>query len=330
MWSGSVFVMATRTDLSRSILELSARTLNVVHARDLRAAGVSRDAVANRVAGGWMAPVVGRTYAVGPDCQHPPFPSMCMAGVMAGGSGSFIDDLTAASLLDLWNRRTTAIHVSVPWKSCSNARGPFRFHRGSRMWLPDEDPRVGPIPVGNMQDVVASCSRRATSWQVAFMMQRGIYLDLCTLATLEEFVLDRAGVPGNATAQAAVRLVQRRSYGTRGVTEDAVLGDMLGAGVPVPVVNTRGIMGMSRDEADFVWLDTRRNLEVDGPHHDVEPQLSDDRARDAEALERGWSVLRVATGDFWRRRTYVMRQVLRFLAGTDVELVLGTRRLRVP
>jgi hypothetical protein len=276
-----------------------------------------------------MAPVVGLTYAVGPGCSDPTFDMSCMAATLAGGDGTRIDGETAASMLGLWNRRVRTIHATVVGKSFGAAPAKFRFHRSNGMWLPDDGLSVGPVPVAGVEQLLCNFATRATPWQLAFIIGNAIYHDLCTLASLEELVIERARVPGNATLRAAVRLVRERSSGTRGVTEDVALSDLLAMGVPVPIVNTRGSMGLSRDEPDFAWVRSRRNIEIDGKHHDEEPQLSDDRLRDGEAAALGWSVLRIAARDFWRRRTYVVQQMLRFLAGDEVELVPGSRRLLV-
>ena len=46
---------------------------------------------------------------------------------------------------------------------------------------------------------------------------------------------------------------------------------------------------------DFVCLDRRLVVEVDGPHHDSPPQLARDAARDALLARDGFEVLRISS-----------------------------------
>ncbi len=322
--------MGRTADIDLAICELAARTLSVVHASQLRLAGISRDVVATRVARGWMAPVIGGSYAVGPTCRAPSFDMRCMAGVLHAGREARIDGVTGASLLDLWNRRVDQIQIVMPSHATALGNsGEFRFRRQRTPWAPDEVVHVGPLPVGSALHLAARCAERMSPWQVAFVIHRAIYRGLASLDEFSTFAHARPRRRGNATLQLAIGLVRDGSVGTRSTTEDAALEGLIGAGIAPPIVNTRGAMGMPRDEPDFVFPTVRRNVECDGGHHDEPAQARDDRLRDAEAVDRGWGVLRFRARDYWRRRAFVTREVVRFVRGGPVELESGTRTLLV-
>ncbi len=309
--------MRSARQIDRIILELAARNESVVHARDLRALDVDRDHVTQRVGSGFMAPIVGRSYGVGPSCHDPTFRMQCMAGALAAGPGSFVDGETAAVLLDAWNRDVHSIHITTQISAPDWSASPFEFHRARGIWLPAAHRHDGPIPIAQAERMCCQFARNHSAWQLAFVIQRCIFLRLATLASLEGIADVNARSHGNATLRAAIDLVRSGSFGTRGQCEDDLLADMLAAGVDTPIVNTRGCMGMSRDEPDFVWRARRANVEMDGRQHDEPRQAEDDRLRDAEAVQRGWRVLRIRARDFWRARSRVLRHVLHFLDGGD-------------
>ena len=316
------------SEIDRAILGLAARSNSVVHARDLRAAGVTRGAVATRVRRGLMAPILGRTYGVGPDCTTPTVAMRCMAGLLVGGRGSALDHETAATLLDVWERGSSDVHVCVRDRSVESRPG-FLFHQAALGWR--ADPR---LVLGTMHCVafVDMCRRLAcdlTPWQLASVIDRGRHRGLVRVEDLVLAVERYSGHRGNATLRRAVELVLLGSVGTRSPSEDGLLADVLGAGIEEPLVNVRGCMGMSRDEPDFVWRGRMRNVEMDGRHHDREPQRSDDAARDRELAQRWWGVLRVPAWMYRRYRKVTVRRVLHFLDGGDVELAPGTRQLRL-
>ncbi len=322
--------MASSSDIDQVINELAAATLSVVHARDLRRAGISRGHVAHRVERRSMAPLLAQTYAVGPACHAPTFEMQCMAGCLAGGDGSTIDGAAAASLSGMWNRRVDVIDVSLPGRMIRSAPGTHRFQRTtSGLWLPDQGLTSGPIPLSNATRIVARFACDATVQQTAFVIYRATYLRFVTLDELETAAAELAGRRGNATFRAAIQLVRDRSAGTRCYTEDCYVHDFASVGLRMPLVNVRGALGMSRDEPDFVWVKERANVESDGSQHDDLAQAADDAIRDAEAAERGWRVLRVRSHDFHRQRRRAMRLVARFVRGEDVPMYPGTRVLRM-
>ena len=314
--------MTSGRDIDRTILHLAEQTAGVVHARDLRRAGIGRNPVARRVSDGWLGPLVRRTYAVGPGCRAPSFEQRCMAGVLDGGPTAAVDGAAAATLVGVWQRGVTTIDVTRRGCAQRPASG-YAFHEHVGIWLPERRA----IPVVPFTWMCLRMAGTHTPWQLASAIDRGVHLGLVFLDELTAFVDARLGDRHVRTLRQAVALVLEGSCGTRGAAEDRLLGSIVAAGVRVPIVNTRGALGLNRDEPDFVWPDRRLNVEVDGRHHEREPQRTDDRLRDAQAAELGWSVARVPARTAYHRPGRVVRWIAAALAREAAPVDPATRRM---
>src|SRR5689334_21100229 len=104
-----------------SVWELAARQHGVVGYGQLRAMGLSRQAIRHRVARGRLHPLRRGVYAVGRN--EVGVHGRWMAAVLAGGDGAF---LTHGSAVALWGIRSAAereIEVAVPGSSDRGGRG---------------------------------------------------------------------------------------------------------------------------------------------------------------------------------------------------------------
>lgn len=308
--------MITRS-VDATLNELAARTCSIVHARDLRSAGIGRDAIRRRIEIGTVAPILPRTYAVGPMCRQPSFEMRCMAGALAAGPGGAITGDSAGALLDVWDRSDGHVHVATPHNGPRRPPPGFTFHRSRGLLLPAGTCRCGPIPIVGFEDMCLQMARTHTKWQLAWVIRRGLHEKLVTTARLGRAVEARRHSPFVSVLRSATRLVDAHSTGTRSMSEDLFLASMLDQGAPEPIVNTRGAHGLTRDEPDFLWKHRRLNVEVDGRQHDEPAQAADDALRDAAVEALGWRVVRVRARDVWRRRARVVRAVMALMSGDD-------------
>jgi len=274
-----------------------------------------------------MHPILPRTYAVGPLCQAPTFEMRCMAGLLSGGSTSVLTGAAGGRVLGIWDRGDEAVQVAVLRGWRRNPPEGFRFHRSAGLWLPRRRISVGPLQVASVPDLCLQLARTVTPWQLAYIIGRSLYRRLVTLGELERAIGAHARNPWITVLRRAVALVASGSAGTRSSSEDVLLGSLLAGLAREPVVNTRGAMGLARDEPDFVWTDRKLNVEVDGRHHDDPHRAADDALRDEEARLLGYTVIRVPAADVWRRRRSVVDLVLRALAGEAVPIDPATRRV---
>lgn len=73
--------------------------------------------------------------------------------------------------------------------------------------------------------------------------------------------------------------------------------------------------------ADFVCLNHRLVIELDGAQHEAAAQAEHDRVRDAVLRERGFTVLRYANAAVGLRLSDIMEDVMRHLEGSPVRWV---------
>jgi very-short-patch-repair endonuclease len=67
------------------------------------------------------------------------------------------------------------------------------------------------------------------------------------------------------------------------------------AGLSRPLVNVPMIRNGVAYEADFVWLELRLVVEIDGPQHDGPEHVHADRIRDGNFFVDDFDVLRIST-----------------------------------
>lgn len=316
------------SEIDAVINQLGARSSSIVHARDLRAAGISRDAIATRIRGRSLRLVLPRTYACGPAALTLPRETMCMAGALAGGHGAVVTGETAAELSIGWDRGGTSIHVAARRPIHWEVPRPYTFLRSHVVGPVQRS--TGGVPLAPFVDMCWHMATSATPWQLAFVIRRGVFDRAVDLPALDASVAAHPYRAGRPALARAVELIRGDSAGTRGIAEDLILATMLELGVPTPLVNVRGCLGMDRDEPDFAWVGRRVNLEVDGRQHDEPTQAADDRRRDAGYAERQVVVVRVRAREVMRRsrRIQVAKAIGRLLEGGSVDLRPTTRRLR--
>jgi very-short-patch-repair endonuclease len=276
-----------------------------------------------------MAMLLPRTYAVGPQCGTPTFEMKCAAGVLHGGPGARIDGSSAAALLELWDRHDGTVHVAVPRGCRAMPASEYVFHRVDKMWVPSSELVAAPVPIVGFEDLCLRMSTTNTEWQVAFVIGRGMYARLCDIDRLMEFAARHPHANGVVVLRSAIELVRSGSAGSRSEAEDRLLELLRAAGMPVPIVNTKGVLGMPRDEPDFVWHGPRVNVEIDGAQHGDPIQAADDRLRDAEVMRRGYIPIRLQARDVYRRPSRVVACIRRALAGAPVDLDQATRYARM-
>ena len=297
MWAWHSSTMSSRRDIDRLILGLASVNDSVVHARQLRAAGVDKDHVLRRVRSGWMTPIVGDSYGVGPMAAEPTTSMLRRAALLHGGDQARLTNETGAEVLAGWDRGDGRIHVISPRDiGCGDRR--IVFHR-TRIGVVGRAAREQRWPVVDPICLCVNLGTALSPWQLCNVVRELIYRGHLTLDQLQEFVARPRRIAGMSVLRDAVALAVSNSAGTRGRTEDRFLELVRSAGLPVPRVNVRGLMGIPNDEPDFVHCDTRMNFECDGGHHLEPAQEQQDHDRDMMAGRRGWRVRRFWWRDVW-------------------------------
>jgi very-short-patch-repair endonuclease len=188
-----------------------------------------------------------------------------MAAVLACGPGAVLSHTSAAALWQLLPPRGF-VHVTVP--GAGRTRDRIRVHRSKMLSDEDATRRAG-IPVTTPARTLTDLRRIIPQPQFAAALRKAEFLRL---------PLDDRLDPDHTRSELEARFLAlcRRHR------------------LPRPAVNER----VGRYVVDFVWLDRRLVIELDGYQaHGSRSAFEADRTRDAELKLLGFEVVRLT----WRR-----------------------------
>jgi very-short-patch-repair endonuclease len=241
----------------------------------LRAIGLPRSGVSDRVAAGRLHRMHRGVYAVG----HPNLSrdGRWHAAVLACGEGAVLSHRSAAAL---WKIRRlpvaetspadSPVDVTVPGDGGRAKRRGIRIHRSPTLQPRDCTLRNG-VPVTNPARTLHDLRRVVSEKEFATAVREAEYL---RLAIGDQFGPDA----------------------TRSELESRLLGLCRRHRLPQPRVNER----VDRYVVDFLWGERRLIVEVDGwESHRFRTAFEEDRARDARLKLLGYEVLRFT----WRQVT---------------------------
>jgi Protein of unknown function (DUF559)/Transcriptional regulator, AbiEi antitoxin len=262
------------------LVELAERQYGVVTRAQMLALGLSAAAVNNRLRRGALRRLHAGVYAVGHAALRAE--GRWLAAVLACGDGAALSHVSAARL---WRMSSVpadpAVHVTV---------------RSARVERPGIVAHRGPLTGADV----------TTERGVAVTTPARTLVDLADVVTFERLrrIADRGvRLDAGAVRRAAARAPNRRGRGaiarllgddgtelrTRSGLERLMRRLAHAAGLSTPLINCR-LLGRERD---FVWLEQRLVVEVDGhAYHAPRGARENDHDRDAELTLAGWRVLR--------------------------------------
>jgi very-short-patch-repair endonuclease len=272
----------------------------VVSRAQLRALGLSVDAVDRRVASGRLHIVHRGVYAVGHAVLR--VEGRWMAAVLAGGSDAVLSHASAAAGWDLRPVGAGVVHVTVPGDAGRNRRAGLRIHRSVTLAGDTTTHRAIPIttPLRTIIDLAATLHGRPLEHVLDLAEQRGL---------VDFAELQRRTIP--SSLRAVLSLYTAGSAITRSEMEERFLALCDQHGLPRPNVNTR----IEGEEVDFAWPAARLIVEVDGyRYHRAPSRFETDRERDVKLAVAGWQVLRFTWAMITRRSAWVAGAITSRLA----------------
>ena len=288
------------------VAEVAARQHGVVSYAQLRAAGLTRDAIAHRTTHGRLTRLHRGVYLAGPitDSLTEPF-----AALLACGPTAALCHHTAGARWELLPPRPGPIHVAVT-SGRPRHRG-ITVHRS--ILRPHEITcRRGltlTTPVRTLIDLAALLPRRETERAVEAAIVRGLTSDHDLLTEAHAAGPRRGG----GVLRAILADLDTPSL-TRSEAERRLLALVRKAGLPHPVANAR----VGPYEVDLLWPRERLIVEVDGyAFHAGRQAFERDRARDAALQVAGYRVIRVT----WRQ---IVREPHRVVATLAAALSLDS------
>jgi very-short-patch-repair endonuclease len=271
--------------LDGEIARLAQRQHAVVATRQLRALGLSRNAIAARAAAGRLHRIHRGVYAVG----HPLLPryGRWMAAVLAAGPGAALSHASAAALWEIRATQATRIDVTVRTTGGREQRA-LRIHRITTLRADETTHRHGiPVttPARTLLDLAGSLPRRA----LERALDEAEILELFDLRRLRALIPAHQGERGVRRLAAALDDHEAGSTVTRSELEEQFLALCGQHELERPRVNAT-IAGL---EVDFLFAAQRLVVEVDGYRfHRSRRAFERDRERGAILAAAGYSVVR--------------------------------------
>jgi len=247
----------------RLVAEIARRQHGAISSKQLREAGLSRNAVLERRRAGRLHSLHRGVYAVGH--VAPSEDRRWMAAVLALGDGAVLSHRSAAALWELLPSRDEPVDVSLPSRSGRRLRQGIRVHRPESL-EPQEITRRREIPVTGPARTLADLQTTIPAYEMRRAIRQADFLGLPTGPDVES---DRT----RSELERRFRWLCQRHR------------------LPMPAVNLR-ITGLT---VDFCWVERRLIVETDGySSHRGRMAFEDDRVRDLKLRGLGYEVLRLS------------------------------------
>jgi very-short-patch-repair endonuclease len=287
----------------RIVAHLASRQHGIVRVDQLHSAGLGKDAIARRVAAGWLHRLYLRVYAVGHVALTPR--SRQLAAVFAYWPGALLSHRSAAGLWGLL-RSAPRIEVTAP-RACGPREG-IVLHRSRA--IDDEDRGVvDGIPVTSVARTIVDLAEGPARYLAAAVREAEVR-KLFDLRAIDRTLGRLPGRRGQPVLRRALSAYRPESAFTRSGAERRFLEICRDHGLPVPQSN----IWIDEFEVDFYWPDARLAVELDSPtFHMTVRAFHADRRRDRVLAARGIQVVRVPLDDL-ERPAELVRQLRRILA----------------
>jgi hypothetical protein len=284
----------------------AATEWGVLSLDELRACGLSRDAVVVRVANGHLHPMYRGVYAVGH--AKPPLEGFFLAAVKACGPGAVLSHHAAAAFWGLvpWDGRHLEVTVTG---STTRLHQGIRVHRTLSLDAQDRRCHQGIPATSPARTLLDLAGTRLPDDRLRRAVREAQARKCVTVAQLVEVL---ARLPRRRGSRRLARIVATGPAPTRSELEDAALDLLLRGGFAHPDVNVALILAGRRVVPDFRWPAQRLIVEADGAAwHDNPLARADDAERQALLEAHGERVVRVT----WEQVIVRPRQTLARLTG---------------
>jgi putative AbiEi antitoxin of type IV toxin-antitoxin system/uncharacterized protein DUF559 len=268
---------------------LASQQHGVVSARQLRALGLSSQAVYRRLQKRRLIRVHPCVYAVGHLGLSPRWRDF--AAVLACGPDALLSHRSAADLWGIRRTRSARIEVTAP----RGRKGPagITVHR-SRVIHPEDRTAVDAITVTSVARTLVDLADVVSLPALERAINKAELLGLFDLAALERTLERLPNRRGRGPLRRALSLFLPSAAFTRSKGERDFIRLCAKHGLPQPSAN----LAIAGEEVDLIWTDARVIVEIDGRAvHGTTRAFHEDRRRDRALATRGFQVVRVTEQD---------------------------------
>jgi hypothetical protein len=297
---------------------LAGRQRGIATRRQLRAAGLSDDAIDYRLETGRLHVVHRGVYLVG----HPIFPPLAreVAALLAGGPRAVLSHRTAAVTWRILDERSDLVDVTVVGRR-GRQRAGIRLH--STVGLQRREVRISNgMPVTAPARTLLDLGTVLTGRGLVRAVDEARALRLVGDADLRSLLARFPRRRGTCALRALLE-AEREPELTRSEAEERMLGLIDRGGLPRPLVNAR----VAGHEVDLYWPDRGLVVEVDGyAFHSRPGDFERDHRREQDLSAVGIRISRVTYRQISGEPAEVLVRLTRALF-TSSKAGAGLRRL---
>ncbi|HET8952279.1 MAG TPA: DUF559 domain-containing protein [Solirubrobacteraceae bacterium] len=290
-----------RADLE--VARAAARQQGVLSVHELRACGLSMDAISVRAGNGRLHPMHRGIYAVGH--ANPTRDGCYLGAVKACGEGAVLCRHAAGAHVEIieWEDRYPDVLVLG-----NRAPRHPRINGHRTDYLPREHvTTVRGIPVTTAARTLLDLAAVLPERKLQRAVRQAQFLKLTTIGSLIAILHGPGPTRGR---KKLARILATGAAPTQSELEDAVLDLVLSGGFIHPSVNAPLFLQGRRIVPDLRWPRQRLVIEADGPHHDDPLERAADKERQAILEAHGDRVLRVT----WKQAIVHPQATLRRVA----------------
>ncbi|HET9197645.1 MAG TPA: DUF559 domain-containing protein [Solirubrobacterales bacterium] len=295
--------------------EIAARQQGVISREQLRAVGLSEEAIAQATASGRLYPLFRSTYSVGRRSVE--LPARLMAATLACGHGTVVSHGSAAWLLGLWQARPGEVEVIAPIEAGRKIPGirrrfppaPLPEHASERHGIPCTTPARTIVDLAGIVGVKA----------LAGVIEEAAVLGVLDVSAIDA-ILDESRRRGSR--RLSLMLEEWRRYSPRmrlrSRMEARLLPLLTHHSLPIPETNEKLRIAGRTFEVDFLWREQRVVVETDGGRfHDNPMAQKRDAERNRLLARAGYRLLRIGWEQLRDDPDRTVAEIARFLRPPD-------------
>ena len=274
------------------VAELAGRQFNRVSRAQLTALGLSKDAIAHRVASGRLVIVEEGVLAVPPVLDHDPW-GRWMAATLTQ-PGSLLSRVSAAVAYGALSREGELVTITRPGDGGPRQHGNVLVRRSTR--LDDDRSELNGVPITAIARTLLDITSDVGDRALARAVRESVRLKLITLYGLADALGHYRGWQGSRRLAVVVaRYSGLPIERARSGAEVRALEVLRDAGYHAVSLNE----DIAGEEADLILRDRRLIIEIDGePFH---LDKGEDERKEAVWRAAGWTIRRIPSDDVYER-----------------------------
>jgi very-short-patch-repair endonuclease len=296
--------------LDRAAAAVAAGQFGVVTYEQLRACGLSRHQILQRVKAGQLQRLWQGVYAFGH--RELTREGRLIAAVLACGEGAVLSHRSAAQRWELLPTAQRNIDITAPTRAGRAKRPGIHLHCCRRLDPADLTTRGG-IPVTTVARTLVDLNAVVPDRLLERALEQVYIRRLLPVGAVED-ALERANGRKTRALRRLIAAERRTATATRSELEERFLALVRSVELPEPEVNA----WLCGYEVDFLWRAQRRVIEGDGhAYHSSRQATTRDRRKDDDLETAGYRVTRFTADQILHDPEDTLARTRRVLGGSQ-------------